>query len=79
MVRGIHFNWGQSSWGGGICTGYSAIVTMELCLFTYYRGYHSGYGGGTIYPRSESFQVYATSFPSIPHKMVMVTIFTPTM
>ena len=64
VIRAILFKDGVSWSGGGVLIRNSAIVTIELCIFSNNRATDSYYGGGAIYVQSSgtSVNVFSTSF-----------------
>ena len=64
ILRALTFKEGEAIYGGGILIRLSAIVNIELCVFSNCRATWSNFGGGAIYVTSSgtTVNVYGTSF-----------------
>jgi predicted outer membrane repeat protein len=64
IIRALTFDKGYASMGGGVYTRLSAIVDLELCIFSNNRATHTTYGGGAIYAEGSGtiVNIYGTRF-----------------
>jgi hypothetical protein len=62
ILRALTFDKGYANIGGGVVIWSSALVTIELCIFSNNRATISWGGGGAIYVDGGTTHIYGTSF-----------------